>query len=113
MFAAHELAQVSFVLGVPAKQAVAVKQPQIASAARRFLGYLRWLIGGILLWIDEITHKYINLRCFKAGELNVESSLGKKGRQLSQLDRECGSIPAGLFSEPIVGEKIRATFGIA
>ena len=53
------------------------QHPQVTDPTHRLFGNLREVIDRILLWIDEIAHKGVDLGRLEAGDVDVEVALGK------------------------------------
>lgn len=77
--------------------------PEIAKCGNRLLRRGGDLVGRILLRIDEITHKGIDLRRLEAGDFDIEVALRKENGELAEFRSESGTIPARVGRNLVFG----------
>ena len=106
----HELVHIRGRSRISATYTMPTKQPQVPAAAHRHFRNLRQFVGRILLWIDEITHKGVELGSFETRDVDVEVTLRKQHRELAQFGGKSGAVPAGVEGDPILSERKSALF---
>jgi hypothetical protein len=83
---------------------MSAKLPQITFAAHWLLTDLREFIGWVLLGIDKLAHKRIDLRWLEAGDFYVEVALGKQIGEFAQFGGKNSAIPARVGRNLIIGQ---------
>ena len=104
----HQAGEVVGLACVAAQEPVFSQQPQIPSSRCR-IRRQRWQdIVRLRPRGGHIRQEQIDLRRLKPGQGDIESLGRQKVDQLAELDRQDFAIPAGLFSDLVVGDQIGA-----